>query len=81
MIWVLKVIFLILLTIDFLVFRLLLTDWKNTKKTVNYENSSIMDRMKINGISWFVFAVLLIFAVFLIYFMISEITVTPIWES
>jgi len=80
MVIVLKGVLIILLVIDILVFRVLLTDWKQTKKAESYENSSPMERIRINVISWFVFAALLIFGLFLIYFTISSIDVKPLWE-
>tara|TARA_R110000851_G_scaffold85152_3_gene185327 strand:+ start:36264 stop:36479 length:216 start_codon:yes stop_codon:yes gene_type:complete len=70
----------ILLIIDILVFRLLLIDWKETRKAASYESSSPIERIRITVISWFIFAALLIFDLFLIYFLMSSIDVTPLWN-
>lgn len=80
MIIVLKVIMTILIVVDAIVFRVLLKDWRESRKAINYDTSSPMERIVINTIAWFVFSALLIFSVFLLYFITSTIEVTPLWE-
>lgn len=76
MIWVLKVILLLFLLTSLWGFRFFYIDWRNTRKSTTYEDTTPFEKLRFNAVFLVVFMSLSSLAVFLLYFIVSKITVT-----
>lgn len=75
MIVLLKLILGLFIVLDFFVAKYLYLDLMNTRKSDGYENSTIMQRFIVNFIFYFVLAAQISLAVFLLYFVITPMTI------
>jgi len=76
MTWVLKAIMLVFLAAVAWGFRFFYLDWKNTRKSEAYEDTTPFEKLRFNGVFLVVFMSLVSLAVFLLYFILSQVTVT-----
>ena len=60
---------------DLTVLRTLLIDYRRTVKSENFEDSSIMSRLNLKMIFYVSIFALIVFFMFLIYYLISPITI------
>ena len=75
MIVLLKLILGLFIVLDFFVAKYLYLDLMNTRKSDGYVNSTIMQRFIVNFIFYFVLAAQISLAVFLLYFVITPMTI------
>jgi dolichol kinase len=79
MIIILKAILLCLGIFGFLVGRVLYKDYKNTKKSEEYEDLTIADKLKFQSILYISITAIGIFCLLILFFIISPITIVPIF--
>lgn len=76
MTWVIKSILLIILAAAAWAFRFFYLDWNNTRKSEAYEDITPFEKLRFNGVFTIVFMALATLAVFLVYLILSRITIT-----
>jgi hypothetical protein len=76
MVIVLKVILALLVVAEVFVGRYMILDFLRTRKSENYENSSIWGRFTFNAIFFFVMTALISLAIFFFYFIFSSIQIS-----
>jgi hypothetical protein len=76
MTWVLKAIMAVFFLAVVWGFRFFYLDWDNTRKSQAYEDITPFEKIRFNAVFLIVFMSLLSLAVFLIYFILSSVTVS-----